>query len=129
MAGLYAKLMQYRLMFIERLFFKAFNVGAKNYFPKECYKDIPNAIRLSYNNASPVEILLKKFFELKRENLLNNLSPTEKEIFAYIKDGLSISEIAKSTTRTEGTIRQQVKSILKKLGVKRRRDAINLIAS
>jgi DNA-binding NarL/FixJ family response regulator len=59
--------------------------------------------------------------------VVNNLTPTEKEIFGYIKDGLSISEIAKSTTKTEGTIRQQVKSILKKLGVKRRCDALSML--
>lgn len=109
---------------MEELISSAFEVGAVHYFPKTYYKDIPNAIRLTFQNASPVEILLKNYFSIKKEMVLNSLTPAEKRVFGYVEQGLPLREIAEKLNRTVGTIKLQVNSILKKLDAKTRKQAI-----
>lgn len=109
---------------VDELISNAFEVGAVHYFPKTYYKDIPNAIRLTYQNASPVEILLKNYFTLKRESVLNSLTPAEKRVFSYIEQGISPREIAERLNKTVGTIKLQVNSILKKMDSKTMKQAI-----
>jgi DNA-binding NarL/FixJ family response regulator len=107
---------------VEDLIIRAFSVGAKHFFSKNSLNDIPNAIRLSYNNASPVEILLKSLLDLQKEILLSKLSPAEKELLKYIKNGLSIPKIALELNKTENAIKQMINRILKKMNVKRRNE-------
>jgi DNA-binding NarL/FixJ family response regulator len=109
---------------IDKLISNAFEAGAVHYFPKTYYKDIPNAIRLTCHNASPVEILLKNYFSLKKELVLNSLTPAEKRVFDYIEQGISPREIAEKLNKTVGTIKLQVNSILKKLDSKSMKQAI-----
>lgn len=64
---------------------------------------------------------------LKKEDLLSyKLTPRELEILSFIKNGLRSKDIAKLLSITEGTIRQQRKSIRKKLGIAHR--PVNLIS-
>jgi NarL family two-component system response regulator LiaR len=109
---------------MDEMISNAFEVGAVHYFPKTYYKDIPNAIRLTYQNASPVEILLKNYFSLKKEMVLNSLTPAERRVFDYVEQGISLREIAEKLNKTVGTIKLQVNSILKKLDVKTRKQAV-----
>ncbi|HEX3045829.1 MAG TPA: response regulator transcription factor [Bacillota bacterium] len=107
---------------VEELILKAFSAGAKHFFSKDCLADIPNAIRLSYHDASPVEILLKSYLDKQKELMLMKLSPAEKELLGYIKQGLSISKMAVELQKSENAVKQMINRILKKLNVKRRHD-------
>ena len=109
---------------MEELIANAWEAGAVHCFPKKFYKDIPNAIRLTYQNASPVEILLKNFLALKKEMILNSLTPAEKVLFSYIEQGISFCEIAEKLNKSVGTLKLQTNSILRKLNVKTRKQAI-----
>ncbi len=48
---------------------------------------------------------------------MRTLSPRERSVLALLHDGLSVREVAELTGVREGTVRSQVKAVLRKLGV------------
>ncbi|TYQ14555.1 UNVERIFIED_CONTAM: LuxR family two component transcriptional regulator [Acetivibrio alkalicellulosi] len=105
----------------------AFSAGAVNYILKENYNEIPNAIRSALKGKTPIEEVLSEYKELKKESILNVLSPSEREAFQYLEEGKTISEISKLLHKTTSTIKSQVSSILKKLNVKTVKYAIEKV--
>lgn len=93
--------------------------GAVNYILKKDYKSIPTLIRLTYNQISPIEVIFKDYNKTKSELELSELTPTEKELYLLKKQGYSIMQIASKTNKSEGTIRNQLSKVYKKLRNKR----------
>lgn len=93
----------------------AFVAGAINYINKKDFERIPNIIRSAfYTRYTPLEILSKDDCFLKREELLKDLSEAEKELFRLLEQGYSQSQIAERLFRTTGTIKREVKGILRR---------------
>jgi Response regulator containing a CheY-like receiver domain and an HTH DNA-binding domain len=105
----------------------SFIAGAVNFISKERYMHIPDAIRDTYKNASPIEVVLNKFMELKREEQLKDLTVCEKQIYNLLEKGYSKSKIEKELFKSANTIKSQVKKILWKLGVASSREAIHKV--
>ncbi len=73
--------------------------------------------------AWPDRDLLEEEWRLRRVEQedqrlrMGTLSPREHSVLALLHDGLSVREIAELTGVREGTVRSQVKAVLRKLGV------------
>lgn len=102
----------------------AFTAGAVDYVLKENFYDLPFIIRRVYSRNTPAEILVREFQKMKRESQVKDLTISEKEVFGYLEQGYSISQIEKQIYKAKNTIKQQVRSILKKLNVKSSKDAV-----
>ncbi len=105
----------------------SFEVGAVDYLLKEDYLDLPNTIRKTYNNRSSIQVILNDYARLKKDERLRELTTAEKEVFELIEQGLSQSQIATKLSKTNNTLRTQVKNILKKLGAKNSKEAVKKI--
>ncbi|OEF99548.1 DNA-binding response regulator [Vulcanibacillus modesticaldus] len=107
----------------------SFIAGAVNFISKRRYKELPDAIRLTFSNSSPIEVVLREFSRLKREEQLKDLSPAEREVFELIEQGYSHAEMANTLLKAESTIKKQITKILKKLGVRTSREAVMKVKS
>ena len=103
----------------EELIKNSICAGAVNYVLKEDYRSIPTLLRLSYNRVSPIEVIFKDYNKTKSELELSELTPTEKELYLLKKQGHSIMQIALKTNKSEGTVRNQLSKVYKKLKNKR----------
>lgn len=95
----------------------AFAAGAVNYFCKDNYQNIPDAVRATYNNISPLEVLVEEYSHLRKETRLNILTAAEKEVYQLRKAGYSVSQIGSLLQKSPSTIKKQVNHILKKFRV------------
>jgi DNA-binding NarL/FixJ family response regulator len=59
---------------------------------------------------------------------LTNLTSLERELFAFVGDGLTNAEIAERMHLSPGTVRNYVSRLLRKLNVERRAQAVALAA-
>ncbi len=107
----------------------SFTAGAVDYILKENFYDLPFVIRRVHSRSSSVDVLLKEFRRLKKDEQLKEFSLTEKEIFGYLEQGYNKTQIENITFRTKNTIKQQIRSIFRKLNVKSRQDAIKKVRS
>ncbi len=105
----------------------SFTAGAVNYIIKSNYKDIPDIIRQTYNDISSIDVLLKEFMRLKKEEQLIKLTPSEREVFGYKEKGYKQIQIEKMLFKAESTVKAQVKSILRKLNVKSSKKAVKKV--
>lgn len=108
----------------KEIILNSFIAGAVNYIPKSQYREIPAAIRKTYYNRSPVEIVLKDYSRLKEAELLQDLSKSEREIFELAEQGYSQTQISENLHKSIQTVKNQISVILKKLGASRLKDAI-----
>jgi DNA-binding NarL/FixJ family response regulator len=108
----------------EDIILDSFTAGAVNYITKEKYLDIPNAIRAAYNDNLPIEVLLKEFSQLKRNEQLKDLTQSEKEVYFLLEKGYTKSGIEDKLYKTANTVKSQIKQILKKLGVNNSKEAV-----
>lgn len=122
-----AKLIMLTSMSDEETIKKAFIAGAVHYIVKASYRDLPYAIRSSFRQRNPMEVLLKEFSRLKEEEQLQPLTPAEKEIVSLISQGYSRSQMEKKLFKAESTLKNQINAILKKLGVKSGKEAVDKI--
>ena len=75
-----------------------------NYYPRyQAYV----LVALQHHWSESVDLALKELFDL---------SSSERQILSYLAQGMSSEQIAKRRSRSLGTVRQQIKSILQKLG-------------
>ncbi len=102
---------------------RAFSAGASNYIVKSSFEKIANAIRETNNCIMPIETLAKNYADLKKEIYLKDLSPSERDLYNYYEKGHKLNEISKITKKSMSTLRNQVKSILSKLGAKNLKQA------
>lgn len=108
----------------EDIILNSFIAGAVNFIPKTRYQEIPGAIRATYYNSSPLEIALRDYSRLKEAELIQNLTDSEREVFALAGQGYSQAQISERLHKSEQTVKNQIGVILKKLNVKRLKDAI-----
>lgn len=113
---------------------QALECGADGYISKASRKEIMlNAIRLILAGEIYIPSILlssnaagKNLEEGKQEQRQLNLTARQKEIFAFMRNGLSNKEIAREAGCTEGTVKAHVTAILRSLSVTSRAKAIAL---
>ncbi len=64
---------------------------------------------------------------MKREEALRNLTPAEREVFELLNDGYTHTQIETKLYKTESTLKNQINKMLKKLGVKSGKEAVEKI--
>lgn len=111
----------------ESVMTQAFTAGAVNYIEKTRFKEIPQAIRSAYHHPSAMDALLKEFARLKREEQLKELTPAEREVFELIESGYTQPQMEQKLHKTESTLKNQVNKILKKLGAKNSKEAVEIV--
>ncbi|GIO12766.1 DNA-binding response regulator [Cohnella xylanilytica] len=111
----------------ERVMTQAFTAGAVNYIEKARFKDLPHAIRTAHRHPAAMDALLREFARLKREEQLKALTPAEREVYELIEEGYTQSEIERKLYKAESTLKNQVNKILKKLGAKSSKEAVELV--
>ncbi|HEX9058552.1 MAG TPA: helix-turn-helix transcriptional regulator, partial [Clostridia bacterium] len=62
-----------------------------------------------------------------REEQLKELTASEKDLFQYLEDGYKINQIANIMFKAQNTLKQQVRSILKKLNVRSSKAAVKKV--
>lgn len=100
----------------------AFRAGALGFVVKDMSLDhLLEAIRKVYQGSLyfPPEVSIRM-----NGRVISHLSPREAEVLSYIAKGLSNKEIGTKLNVVEGTIKLHVNSILAKLGVSDRTQAI-----
>lgn len=106
---------------------KAFAAGAVNFVLKSDYEKIPENIINSMKSNVPMNTLLQEFRRLKKEEILQVLSHSEKEIFRLAEKGYKRSEICTKLFKSENTIKSQIKTILNKLNCSNIKEAVKKV--
>jgi len=106
---------------------QAFTAGALNYLEKARFRELPQAIRSAHYHPEAMQALLQELARLKREEQLAQLTPAEREVYELIEAGYSQSQIEKKLYKAESTLKNQVNKILKKLGVRSSREAVEKV--
>ncbi|MEO8335487.1 MAG: response regulator transcription factor [bacterium] len=105
--------------------YHALDAGACGYLIKDMLvQDVVNAVRAAANGRRvippPVAARLAEFTPRIE------LTARETEVLRFVAKGLRNKEIARVIGRTEGTVKTHLKSILEKLGVDDRTEAVTL---
>lgn len=98
-------------------------------FPDRSFKEaILCAIEIpeDFNTEKQVEMILKENIRAIQNNLIQNLTPREKEVFYCITDGLSTKEISVDLGISFHTVESHRKNIFRKLKVNSTPALINL---
>lgn len=106
---------------------QSFTAGALDYIEKSNFRELPHAIRSAYFRPTAMEALLKEYDRLKREEQLQALTTAEREIFELIEAGYTQTEIMRKLYKAESTLKNQVSAILKKLGVRSSKEAVEKV--
>lgn len=106
---------------------QAFTAGAVQYLEKLRFQELPQSIRTAYHHSAPMEVLLKELARLKREEQLKELTGAEREVFELIEAGYSQSQIEQKLFKAESTLKNQVNKMLKKLGVRSSKEAVEKV--
>lgn len=106
---------------------QSYTAGAVNYIEKSNFEELPAAIRSAVHQPGSMEVLLKEFARLKREEQLRSLTPAEREVFDLLDEGFTHSQMEKKLFKTESTLKNQINKILKKLGVRSSREAVEKV--
>lgn len=111
----------------ELVIMQSYTAGAVNYIEKSNFEELPAAIRSAVHQLGSMEVLLKEFARLKREEQLRSLTPAEREVFDLLDEGFTHSQMEKKLFKTESTLKNQINKILKKLGVRSSREAVEKV--
>ncbi|MBJ6362499.1 response regulator [Paenibacillus sp. GCM10012307] len=93
--------------------------GARHYITKSKVGQIASLIRLVYHDADQsMQLLMHSLVKYKELSYLDtfNLTPREKTIYLHKKEGLSNQEIADLYMLSISTVRNQITSMLNKIG-------------
>lgn len=114
----------------EKIVADCFAAGAVHFISKEDYEDIPKIIRAMHSNSFlPVEILARTYAKLKKEENLNKLTASEREVFDLIEQGYTRSQIGEKLFKTKNTLKTQIKKILSKFDVHSSKQAVRKVKS
>ncbi|WP_419875727.1 LuxR C-terminal-related transcriptional regulator [Candidatus Pristimantibacillus sp. PTI5] len=105
----------------------AFSAGIVHCLRKTNIRELPPLIRYAVQNENTMKILLDDYARLKKDALLQELTPAEREILELINQGLSYKGIATKLFKADSTIKNQISSILKKLNVRTSKQALEKI--
>ncbi len=117
-----------------RLVLEGLQAGAKGFLLKDVSLDsLVNAIEKVYQGETLVQPAITErvlkglsglFTETDENELLEDLSPKELEVLRLMAGGYSNKEISLAVHKSEGTVKNQVSSILDKLDVRDRTQAV-----
>ena len=124
-----SKIIMLTSMSDEEVIQQAFTAGATDYILKKDATRIPEIIRSSYHETPPIQALIKDYVRLKSEEQLKELTTAERGVYDLIEQGYSRSEIQKKLIKSDNTIKNQIKNILKKLSVSSMKEAIQKVKS
>jgi DNA-binding NarL/FixJ family response regulator len=113
----------------ERTILDAFTAGAIQYVSKPDFRKIPGTIREVMHSRSPQSILVKEFLRLKETEQYNRLTFAEKEIISLSEAGNGRQAMMLSLRKSEGTLKNQITSILRKFNSKSLKDVVRVIKS
>ncbi|MFD0710839.1 response regulator [Paenibacillus sp. GCM10027626] len=122
-----AKIIMLTSLTDEAVMTQAFSAGALNYLEKARFRELPQAIRSAHYHPEAMQALLKELQRLKREEQLASLTGAEREVFELIETGHTQSQIEKKLFKAESTIKNQVNKLLKKLGVRSSKEALEKV--
>ncbi len=111
----------------EKIVTNSFIAGAINIIYKMDYEKIPEAIRAAIRDNTPYELLLKDYLRLNKEKTLAKLTSSEREIFSYLEQGYTPSSLIVKLNKAEGTLKNQINSILRKLNAKNCKEAVEKV--
>lgn len=124
----------YTVFELDTIIFESLKVGANGYLLKSSYNEsIVMAVRELAAGGSPMSPLIARkvtdfFFNRSNKNdfkELELLSRRETSILELLSKGLFYKEIADVANITEGTVKQHIHKIYKKLHVSNKTEAIN----
>ncbi len=113
----------------EKVIINAYTAGAIHYVNKSDFRIIPEVIRGVLKAASPQEILVKEYLRLKKAEQYNKLTAAEIEIVELNEKGYARELIKEKLGKSEGTIKNQIASILKKFKARSMKEVIRTIRS
>lgn len=123
----YAKILYLTTFLDDDYIIKALRLGSKGYMLKQNYECIVPSIKAVYagQNVFGDEIITKIPALISRPSPSKNLdkfgiSPREHDIITRIAEGLSNKEISEILFLSEGTIRNNISTILEKLNLRDR---------
>ncbi|GIQ70375.1 DNA-binding response regulator [Xylanibacillus composti] len=109
----------------EHVIQQCFLAGALHYTYTDSFRDLPHIIRSCFRSNSPMEVLLKDYLRLKREERLKVLTAAERTIFELVREGMTLADISRKLMKSERTLKNQVNSMLKKLQARSCKEAIS----
>jgi DNA-binding NarL/FixJ family response regulator len=114
--------------------FEGLRAGARGYLLKDVSSaELAAAVRTVAGGGALIQPsisrrVISEFARLSRgpsnSQLVENLTPREQEVLQALADGLSNLEIAEKLVITEGTVKNHVSSLLAKLEVRDRTQAV-----
>ncbi|WP_138754488.1 response regulator transcription factor [Paenibacillus sinopodophylli] len=113
----------------ERIILDAFTAGAVQYISKTDFRKIPETIREASRSRSPQSILIKEFLRIKESEQYNRLTVAEREIISLSEAGNGRQSMMVSLSKSEGTLKNQITSILRKFNSKSLKDVVRIIKS
>jgi DNA-binding NarL/FixJ family response regulator len=117
--------------------FEAFQAGAIDYQIKSQFENIPNIIRQAYSKKSPInaavaEQMREEFRRLKlleqeyrKKDMKSVITPAELQVLEMIHQGSKQTEIADQLFISIRTVKNHVNHLLRKLGVKSSKEAVD----
>ncbi len=107
---------------------EAITVGAKNIISKKHTRDIISSIREAHWQQASLhpdgaESIRNEFIRLKRQEMCNKLTPTEKQVLYLIGLGYSQPKLIQLMGITPNTMRTHIHHITHKLGTKTAKEA------
>ncbi|WP_339312121.1 response regulator transcription factor [Paenibacillus sp. FSL M7-0896] len=113
----------------ERTILDAFTAGAIQYVSKSDFRLIPGTIREAMRSRSPQSVLVREFLRLKEAEQYNRLTLAEKEIISLSEAGNGRQAMMRSLRKSEGTLKNQITSILRKFNSKSLKEVVRAIKS
>ncbi|MFC5703867.1 response regulator [Cohnella faecalis] len=129
LSGSSAKVIALTSLNDESVILDAYTAGVLHYVSKGDFRKIPYVVREVMNSASSQEILVKEYKRLKEAEQYSKLTAAEKEIVMLCEAGNGRAFIMDALGKAEGTLKNQITSILRKFNVRSMKDAIRKIKS
>ena len=126
------KVIMFTVFDADELLFNALKAGASGYLLKDAEYDIINtALKDVLAGGAPMspaiaKKVIKSFRNSESVNKLEKLTEHQKTILGFIAEGYLNKEIAEKLSVKEGTIKEQIRRIYKKLQVNNRVEASNV---
>lgn len=107
----------------------SYTAGAVQYVSKSDFRKLPDIIRQVLRTDTPHEILVREFWRLKEAEQYSKLTAAEKEIVALSEAGAGRTQLMEQLGKSEGTLKNQITSIIRKFKAASMREVIRTIKS
>jgi len=111
----------------ERTMTEAFTAGASYFLEKTRFRELASTIRSIHHHPEAMDALLKELSRLKREEQLQGLTAAEREVFELMEQGHTHAQIERRLFKAESTLKNQINKMLKKLGVRSGKEAVEKV--